>query len=58
MGEELKNKRHINTEEEHNKVLFELHLLDDGDDYELFCKLPDDIEEIDSNTYLKYVLPP
>lgn len=48
----------INTREEHNKVLFKLRLLDDGDDYELFCKLPDDTEEIDVNTYLKYVLPP
>lgn len=51
-------KKFIDTKEEHNKVLFDLRLLDDDDDYELFRKLPDDTEEIDVDTYLKYVLPP
>lgn len=47
-------KRFINSKDEHNKVLFELGLLDDDDDYQLFLKMPDDTEGIDTETYLKY----
>lgn len=50
----MKNKRFINSKDEHNKVLFELGLLDDDDDYQLFLKMPDDTEGIDTETYLKY----
>ena len=28
----------IDTTEEHNKVLYDLDLIDDDDDYVLFCK--------------------
>ena len=31
----------IDNEEEHNKVLYELRILDDDDDYPLFCKMRD-----------------
>ena len=47
-------KKFINSKTEHNKVLFELHLLDDTDDYNLFRQLPDDSAEIDLETWLKY----
>ena len=49
----------INTREEHNQVLFDLGLLDDDDDWPLYCKLQEKLEDdIDIKTYWKYVIKP
>lgn len=47
--------RYINNKEQHNKVLFELGLLDDDDDWNLFCKMKKHDDDIDHETYAKYV---
>ena len=45
----------INSDDEHNQVLYELRLLDDDDDWNLFCKMRDEEVEIDTETYLRYM---
>lgn len=47
----------INTDTEHNQVLFELGLLDDDDDYQLFRKMQnfESEFEIDLETWNKYM---
>lgn len=49
----------INSTEEHNRVLFELGILDDMEDWELFKeqerRFDQVLDTIDINTYLKYV---
>ena len=45
----------INSDDEHNQVLYELRLLDDDDDWNLFCKMRDEDVEIDTATYLRYM---
>ena len=51
--------KYINSDEEHNRILFELGILDDMEDWELF-KLQEDkfnetLNTIDIQTYFKYV---
>lgn len=47
----------IDTDEEHIKVLFELKILDDMEDWELFQKQEEILTNgVDSKTYLKYAL--
>ena len=45
----------INSDAEHNQVLYELRLLDDDDDWNLFCKMRDEEVEVDTETYLRYM---
>ena len=45
----------INSDAEHNQVLYELGLLDDDDDWNLFCKMRDEEVEVDTETYLRYM---
>ena len=44
----------LNTDAEHNRVLYELGILDDDDDWELFCKMQREEVEIDLETWCKY----
>lgn len=46
----------LNSKEEHNQVLFELGLLDDMDDWELYQKQEQELDvDIDNETYWKWV---
>jgi hypothetical protein len=45
----------IDNDKEHNRVLYELGLLDDDDDWKLYCKMVREQEiEIDEETWEKY----
>jgi len=55
-----KKVKFIDNEEEHNKVLFELGILDDEEDWTLYQeqeKHADEENSIDDDTYTKYVSP-
>lgn len=53
--------RSINNDKEHHQVLLELGLLDDMDNYELYCiqsqREFDRDSAIDAETWLKYTQP-
>lgn len=44
----------INSEEEHIQVLFELGLLDDMEDWELFKEQEKRFDTVDDETWIKY----
>jgi predicted neutral ceramidase superfamily lipid hydrolase len=48
-------KNFIDSDDEYYLVLFELGLIDDDDNLELFCKLPDPLDDIDFEVYKKYM---
>jgi hypothetical protein len=46
----------IDTDAEHNQVLYELGILDDDDDWQLFCKMLDEEVKVDKETWCKYAV--
>lgn len=48
--------KYIDTNAEHNQVLYELGILDDDEDWNLYCKMQDEFteHEIDLDTWCKY----
>jgi hypothetical protein len=46
--------KYIDDDKAHNQVLYELGILDDDDDWKLFCKMQSEEVEIDLETWCKY----
>lgn len=46
--------KYIDNDKDHNQVLYELGLLDDDDDWNLFCKMQREEVKIDLETWCKY----
>jgi hypothetical protein len=44
----------VDNQEEHNKILFELGLLDDEEDWDLYQKQEKIFDDIDEESYIKY----
>ena len=49
--------KYIDDDSTHNQVLYELGILDDDDDYALYCKMQNESidHEIDAVTWCKYI---
>ena len=44
----------INNDKDHIQVLYELGILDDDDDWNLYCKMQAEEPQIDTETWFKY----